>query len=164
MKKKSSIGGLKTAKRKILVREFFEKTLIKVKKYSDPFENDESVESCDESEWNIKPLKINLKKNHKLFEKEEEEEEETQLFDDILVKNRDLAEADRFIASLKLPSHKIALQKENSFRSANFITDYNFKETYEKFKTESERLNLMLKDDDDVDADADADEFDDFII
>lgn len=159
MKKKSNIGGLKTAKRKILVRQFFENAIMKVKKYSDPFEDEETEENFDESEWNIKPFKINMKKNHKLFEKEEGKEEE-EPFDDILVKGRDLSEADKFIASLKHTDQKITLQKENSFKNSNFITDFNFKETYEKFKTESEKLNSILHND----HEDEIDEFDDFII
>lgn len=160
MKKKSIIGGSKTAKRKILIREFFENKIIKMKKFSDPFEDGESDEAIDESEWNLKPLKINLKKNHKLFEKEEEQEEETQPSDDILLKNRDLDENDRFIASLNLPRIKTSVQKENSFKSSNFISDFNYKETFEQFKTETERLKTML---DEGNCD-DSDICDDFLI
>lgn len=147
MKRKTSIGGLKTAKRKILVREFFQEKFTKEKKFSDPFENDESQEEYDESEWNLKPLKINRKKNHKLFEQETELDEESQPSDDILVKNRDLDEADRFIASLKFPTKKIVLQKENLVPNSNYIPKYNFKETFEKFKVESEKLNNILNND-----------------
>lgn len=159
MKKKSNVGGLKTAKRRIQVRQFFENTIMKVKKYSDPFDEEENDENFDESEWNIKPFKVNMKKNHKLFEKEEGKEEE-EPFDDILVKHRDLAEADKFIASLKHTDQKITLQKENVFKNSNFITDCNFKDTYEKFKTESEKLNKILHDD----HEDEIDDFDDFVI
>ncbi|KAK8888045.1 hypothetical protein M9Y10_039105 [Tritrichomonas musculus] len=144
--KKSTIGGKGTAKRKILIRQFIESTIMKERKYSDPFDDDESQE-IDDSEWNIKPMKINYKRNRKLFEAQKDPDEETQPEDDILVKNRDLAEADRFIASLKLPSKKNVSLKENLAYKANLMNNYDLKETYEKFKVESQRLSSILNDD-----------------
>ena len=142
MRKNNFIGGKNTAKRKTQIREFIACMYKKEQKLSDPFEDSSDSEEIDESEWKMKPLKINYKKNYKLFQNEDEEEDdfsESQP-DEILVRAHNLDEADKFIASLKFNPKKKSqttdypkLKVESAFSSCDF----------EAFKKEAERLNTL---------------------
>ena len=90
----SGVGGRNTAKRKIQVRKFVEERFNAAREYSNPFMSEEEESEC------LRPreLKLSFKRDYTPDDSEESDSE-----DQILSKRVNLDEADRFIASLKMP-------------------------------------------------------------
>ena len=90
----SGVGGRNTAKRKIQVRKFVEERFNAVREYSNPFLSEEEDSEC------LRPreLKLSFKRDYVPDDSEESDSE-----DQILSRRVNLDEADRFIASLKMP-------------------------------------------------------------
>ena len=91
-----SIGGRNTAKRKIQVRKFVAEQFHAVRSFSNPFLDEEnSAGDC------LKPKESAITFGVGKYEPDDSEESESD--DQILSKKVNLDEADRFMASLRLP-------------------------------------------------------------
>lgn len=148
MKSGTTIGRKGTAKRRIMIREYFSNTYFKKTKKSDPFESEDS--EVDDSEWDIDPFELQTTKEYKLFAKDEnnsdkEASDDNQIKDDILSTTPNLAEADKFIASIKLTNNNRKTYKENFVLPNTLDTHLDMKmpETLELFKKESQKLDKL---------------------
>lgn len=151
----SKIGGPNTAKRRIQIRRYIQEKQTKNKCYSDPFDNTAKEEK--NVDLNPKLKKISIKKKYQL-----DSEQESESSDEILTGKINLDDADRFIASLKLPKKKSQnkiIKKEQTkceqVRAPKLIMPVDL----EAFKKESEKLQKMIEADS-----QDKDEEDDNII
>lgn len=152
-KKEISIGGENTAKRKILIREYMnEKRTLKYSK-SNPFEEDDVSE--DENENG----KTKDQKPKKAYIPEELPYDKNENVDEILTKNINLDEADKFIASLKLPKKK---KEKNTFIESKpskqkhfYFAEFDFT----RFQKESEKLQALY-----LAESQDKEEFDDLLL
>ena len=110
LQRSSSIGGPRSAKRKTVIRKFYEQMLTSTPSYSDPFIADES--ETKESyliKCSLKPTKKMIK-----FISESSDSDDNQVNSDpdgILVKPN-LEEAEKFISSLKINKKAISIEKE----------------------------------------------------
>jgi hypothetical protein len=98
-----SLGGPKTAKRKIQIRRYITEHGMKHVQ-SDPFLPDQGE---SDSNW---PSPVPLKLTFKIADRTSHTEEKPS--DDILSRRVDLDEADRFIAALRLPSGTAWVKEE----------------------------------------------------
>lgn len=110
LQKSSSIGGPRSAKRKTVIRKFYEQMLTSTPSFSDPFiaDENETKDSC--------LIKCSSKNSKKLikFISDSSDESDDQINTDpdgILVRPN-LEEAEKFISSLKIDKKAVAVQKE----------------------------------------------------
>lgn len=134
----SRIGGVRTAKRKILLRKYLTEQMCQPRCYQSPFVEDDE----EDSKYPILNVTQPKKKYKELDIEEEEEEEENEDDDEILRKKINLDEADRFIASLKLPGPKrmkeMLKKNEPSCKAVLTAPD-----DIEKFKIGFQKLKKM---------------------
>jgi hypothetical protein len=93
----SALGGKRTAKRRIQIRQYVSERAIQAQCQSDPFmPDDENLSS--EYVLNCRPVKLSFQLSYV-------PETEGNRPDEILSSKINLDEADRFIAVLRIPSH-----------------------------------------------------------
>lgn len=109
-KKTPSIGGPRSAKRKTVIRKFYEQMLTSNQSFSDPFiaDENETKDSC--------LIKCSLKPSKKMikFISDTDDSDDNNVISDpdgILVRPN-LEEAEKFISSLKIDKKAITIRKE----------------------------------------------------
>lgn len=101
MMKSETLGGKNTAKRKIQIRKYIEERSKAMRQHSDPFVQDENDGS---QVLKVGTMKFSFKTDYIASDDSEFEDEPQD--DGILTKKLDLNEADRFMASLRMPKMK----------------------------------------------------------
>ena len=101
MMKKDTLGGKNTAKRKIQIRRYIEERSKAMRQHSDPFVQDENDGS---QVLKVGSMKFSFKTDYIASDDSEFDDEPHD--DGILTKKLDLNEADRFMASLRMPKAK----------------------------------------------------------
>lgn len=137
MNGKSKLGGPKTAKRRIQIRKFIEEERRKYKRYSSPFVGDSSDSDMVLS---LTPPQSSFHACNIMSDSENEEDK-----DEILIKGINLDEADKFIASLKLPCRrnvKKNVEKIAEHKKKKIIPLY-CQDDLEQFKKTCEKLNKI---------------------
>ena len=132
--KQKIIAGPNSAKRKIQIRQYIQDKQNKKKCFSDPFDN--TVEEGDSiKDLNPRLRKFNFTRKYKV---EKENNDSSDDSDEILSGKINLDEADKFIASLKLPKKRKRKSTTNDkqFSSMKFISSTDF----QTFKEESDKL------------------------
>lgn len=139
---KTILGGPNTAKRRIQIRQYIQDKQSKNKCLSDPFDNTAKEERDTELNPKLKNLRLNKK-----YQIDTESESESS--DEILSGRINLDEADRFIASLKLPNKKkqkkIIKKDRTSTSDGVKIPKLIMSIDMDAFKKESEKLQKMIE-------------------
>lgn len=135
-----SIGGPRSAKRKTVIRKFYEQMLKSTPSFSDPFIADEN-ETKDSHliKCSVKPSKKIIK-----FISDSSDSEDDHVITDpdgILVKPN-LEEAEKFISSLKIDKKAITIQRESS--APKPYVSLIPREEIEAIMIESQKLEDMI--------------------
>ena len=101
MMKNETLGGKNTAKRKIQIRRYIEERSKAMRQHSDPFVQDENDGS---QVLKVGSMKFSFKTDYIASDDSEFDDEQHDY--GILTKKLDLNEADRFMASLRMPKAK----------------------------------------------------------
>ena len=131
-----ALGGPRTAKRKIQIRQYITEQNKAMQSYADPFVHDENDGS---QAWQVKPMSFSFKTD---YIPDYGSKEEPVISDGILSRKVDLDEADRFLAGLRLPrgkKQKKVVQEQK--KSSPVITPMDLAD----FKTQNEKLEKVLR-------------------
>ncbi|KAK8842606.1 hypothetical protein M9Y10_025464 [Tritrichomonas musculus] len=143
LQRSSSIGGPRSAKRKTVIRKFFEQMVTSTPSFSDPFiaDENETKDSCL-----LKCSRRNSKKMIKFISNSSDSDEYHDFTDpDGILIRPNLEEAEKFISSLRIDKKSIAVHKEPPVLKP--YVSLIPREEIEAIMIESQKLEEMINQD-----------------
>lgn len=141
--KSCSIGGPKSAKRKKLIREYFETNFRSRPSFSDPFENGDD---CDSDEFALSEFNFYSTIRFDSENSSDLEEIQNQVDPDGILIQPNLEEAEKFISSIKLSkiSKNSDMQARKDAKPPQFVVNLVPREEIDAVKVESQKLDDLL--------------------